>query len=284
MPTLFYSLPVPLWIAGMLLAPALADANDYPDLDRDQTAWIGDQIFNNECNRQAACLTAWNAGETFPSLGIGHFIWYRAGQREIFEESFPRLLGFLREQGVALPAWLSATNPDAPWPDREAFLADADSQRMTALRAFLLAHKTEQTDFIISRFDRALAAMTTALADESSTAATRTRLTDNFFRVANSAPPHGLYALIDYVNFKGIGVSTQERYAGQGWGLRQVLLAMDADRPPLAAFVDAASAILATRVQNAPPERNEGRWLVGWRKRLGTYLPATPQTTPAQTP
>lgn len=42
-----------------------------------------------------------------------------------------------------------------------------------------------------------------------------------FYRVSNS--PNGLYALIDYVNFKGEGTSETERYNGQGWGLLQIL-------------------------------------------------------------
>ena len=45
-----------------------------------------------------------------------------------------------------------------------------------------------------------------------------------FDRVASSAM--GCYALVDYVNFKGEGVLATERYAGQGWGLLQVLEGM----------------------------------------------------------
>ena len=56
----------------------------------------------------------WNPGEEFPSLGIGHFIWYPAGVDGPFIESFPRLLAFLsaRQETIAtlsaLPAeaWL----------------------------------------------------------------------------------------------------------------------------------------------------------------------------------
>ena len=63
------------------------DAFSEPDFD-----WLGQQVFRNECRSRPACLTSWNDGEDFPSLGIGHFIWYRAGQQEIYEESFPQLL------------------------------------------------------------------------------------------------------------------------------------------------------------------------------------------------
>ena len=36
---------------------------------------------------------------------------------------------------------------------------------------------------------------------------------------------------MDYVNFKGEGVSSSERYRGQGWGLLQVLESNAGDRP-----------------------------------------------------
>ena len=37
---------------------------------------IGQRIFRNECAGKIEYLTAWNEGEEFASLGIGHFIWY----------------------------------------------------------------------------------------------------------------------------------------------------------------------------------------------------------------
>jgi len=37
-------------------------------------------------------------------------------------------------------------------------------------------------------------------------------------------------------------------------------------------FADAASEILERRVQLAPVERHEERWLPGWKKRLRTYV------------
>ena len=42
-----------------------------------------------------------------------------------------------------------------------------------------------------------------------------------FYRVASH--PNGVYALVDYVNFKGEGIAPSERYSGVGWGLLQVL-------------------------------------------------------------
>ncbi len=47
--------------------------------DQAALARIGDWIYRNECNRNPRCLVDWNPGESFPSLGIGHFIWYPTG-------------------------------------------------------------------------------------------------------------------------------------------------------------------------------------------------------------
>lgn len=47
---------------------------------------IGQQIYKNECNQQSQCLVHWNRGEAFPSLGIGHFIWYPDGMDAGFVE------------------------------------------------------------------------------------------------------------------------------------------------------------------------------------------------------
>ncbi|MFM8231634.1 MAG: hypothetical protein ACKOAL_10460, partial [Chthoniobacterales bacterium] len=69
---------------------------------------IGRKIWRNECAGTKDGLTSWNKGEDFPSLGIGHFIWYPAGKRGPFQESFPGLKDYLQSQGVKLPGWLAA--------------------------------------------------------------------------------------------------------------------------------------------------------------------------------
>ena len=40
---------------------------------------LGQRIWKNECAGSVQGLVSWNEGEAFPSLGIGHFIWYPAG-------------------------------------------------------------------------------------------------------------------------------------------------------------------------------------------------------------
>ncbi|MDF1623182.1 MAG: hypothetical protein P1V33_06925 [Pseudohongiella nitratireducens] len=245
-----------------------------PQLNTHQQQWIADQIFQNECAGREACLTSWNAGEDFPSLGIGHFIWYRTGQQEAFKESFPDLLAFYVASGVSLPSWIAGLAEwDNPWSDRETFLASQDSERMQSLRQFLLETRQVQAAFIVQRMRNSLALMQ-AHSD------TPDDLQQRFATVANAAPPYGMYALIDYVNFKGEGVSASERYQGQGWGLLQVLEHMDmaalqsgSGEQVLSAFARSAREILDRRIANAPAERNEIRWRAGWHKRTETYLP-----------
>ena len=80
--------------------------------------------------------------------------------------------------------------------------------------------------------------------------------------------------MIDYVNFKGDGSLTTERYNGVGWGLLQVLAGMrDAAAGPPAAIEFAASAkrVLTRRIATSPPTRGEQRWLAGWHNRCDTY-------------
>ena len=82
-----------------------------------------------------------------------------------------------------------------------------------------------------------------------------------------------MFAMIDYINFKGDGLTASERYNGQGWGLAQVLGSMRAASPADAprAFAAASKAVLSNRVKNAPTARNESRWLQGWHSRCDAY-------------
>lgn len=240
--------------AGIRLSDAEAEA-------------VGRKIWKNESGGTIDGLTHWNKGEDFASLGIGHFIWYKAGQRGPFTESFPGLLDALAASGRTLPAWLQG-RPACPWPDRDAFFADFRSPRMNELRDLLAGSVAVQARYAADRLEAALPKILAA-----APASERPALQARFDRVA--AVPNGVYALMDYVNFKGEGVNPAERYNGEGWGLLQVLEGM-ADsapgRPAVKAFAESADAALTRRVANSPPARDEARWLPGWRKRLLTYL------------
>ena len=245
-------------LLAMALATASVHALDIPDK---QATEIGRRIWKNECAGTVSGLTSWNAGEGFASLGIGHFIWYPAGQRGPFEESFPGLARFLKANGQPVEVWMLGP---CPWKSRAEFLGDANGPRLKELRALLAGTVPLQARYAAMRLESALPKMLAA-----APAGERAKVAANFRRVA--AEPLGYYALMDYVNFKGEGTNPSERYHGTGWGLLQVLTNMDSTGSALTAFARSADATLALRVQNSPPERNEAKWLPGWRNRLKTY-------------
>src|SRR5215470_15304734 len=129
-------------------------------LSRSDTLKIGKRIWQNECNGTITGLTAWNEGENFPSLGIGHFIWYPKGQRGPFEESFPKLVGFMKTRGVKLPALVAnADEQPCPWNSREEFRRAQHSEEMKQLRQFLADTVDIQAEFLIARLQNSLPKM-----------------------------------------------------------------------------------------------------------------------------
>jgi hypothetical protein len=231
-------------------------------LSDSQAERIGRRLWQNESGGTISGLTAWNFGEDFASLGIGHFIWYPTSKSGPFEESFPPLLQYLVSNGLPVPTWLKQAKA-CPWSNRIQFLADQQSPRMKELRSFLLGTIAFQARFAALRLQRALPKMLEAVQSGD-----REKIRENFDRVASE--PRGLYALVDYVNFKGEGTLASERYHGEGWGLLQVLEAMGKG-PATLEFSRAADKVLTRRVENAPVARNEKRWLPGWRNRIRTY-------------
>ncbi|MFO8140950.1 MAG: hypothetical protein R6T87_03500 [Marinobacter sp.] len=232
-----------------------------------QLDWVGQKIFHNECAGKLDCLVHWNEGEAFPSLGIGHFIWYPKGVDGRFTESFPQLTQYLMQRQASVPDWLRSLQPfEAPWPDRNAFLQADDSTRIAELREFLAGTQGLQAEFIFRRARESLEKVIAA-APESRRDEIQGRLEEL------SATPGGVYALMDYVNFKGEGLAETERYQGQGWGLLQVLLAIELapEQPVLEGFREAAGRVLTRRADSAEKAIERERWLPGWLRRLETY-------------
>src|ERR1700724_191814 len=243
-----------------------AQTNSTINLSKDQARRIGRKIWQNECGGSVAGLTSWNEGENFASLGIGHFIWYPEGVHGPFDESFPKLLAFSYERQVAIPTWLNQS-PACPWNSRAEFSSAQNSTQMRELPQFLAHTIDVQAQFMVARLQQSLAKML-----DDAAPADRANVERQFARVAST--PHGCYALVDYVNFKGEGVLHTERYRGQGWGLLQVLEQMHgSENGPSAArkFSNSARAMLRRRVKNSPPERHEARWLSGWLNPVHSY-------------
>lgn len=242
------------------LPPAMAELRLTPA----QAGKIGQRLWQNECAGTVAGLTSWNKGEDFPSLGIGHFIWYPRGVRQTFEESFPAMMAHLRARGATPPAWIADTGA-CPWHSREDFLADQNGPRLNSLRAYLARTVGLQAEFAAERARRALPKLLAA-----APSSRRAGLQRQYDAVATT--PQGVYALVDYVNFKGEGLNPAERYQGRGWGLLQVLEEMKpvkAGPGAAAEFSAAARRVLGRRIQLAP--RPESQWRAGWFSRCDSY-------------
>jgi hypothetical protein len=253
-----------LWLVCAWFSTSSSALSQSISVSDSQAERIGKRLWQNESGGTIAGLTAWNSGEDFASLGIGHFIWYPANRRGPFEESFPPLIQFLVSSGSPVPAWLKEAGA-CPWEGRAQFLAEQQSPRMKELRSLLSGTIGFQARFAALRLERALPKIL-----EAAPTGDREKIKRNFYRVA--AETGGLYALVDYVNFKGEGTLVSERYNGHGWGLLQVLEEMGNGEATIE-FSRAADKVLTRRVASAPGVRDEKRWLPGWRNRIRTYAP-----------
>ena len=240
---------------ALLLSTISAHAISDKELDS-----IGRRVWQNECGGTRDGLTSWNEVENFASLGIGHFIWYPKDARGPFEESFPKLAKYLAANGVGVPAWMQG---DCPWSSRAEFQSQFHSERANELREMLVSTLRLQSRFLAQRMEESLPKMLA-----SAPAGQRENVRAQFERLR--ATGAGTFALIDYVNFKGEGTKAEERYNGEGWGLLQVLAGMQGGGGAHE-FGRSAAAVLTRRVHNAPPARNEGRWLAGWKSRVAAY-------------
>jgi hypothetical protein len=242
-------------------SPARAEDFLYTDAQADCAARI---IFMNECSRKEENLLFWSPKEDFPSLGLGHFIWYPEGATGPYRESFPPFLHFARGLGLDVPAWVTGA---APWKTRDEFLRDLGSERMNELLAFLSGSKREQAHFILWRFQRIFPSIL-----DDVDPADQPQVQEKYELLR--ASPEGMFAMVDYVNFKGEGYQSDARYEGVGWGLAQVLLEMEVPDDPddaLEEFIAAAERVLERRVAHAPRPEVEKTWLPGWKNRLHGY-------------
>ena len=212
---------------------------------------VADKIWQNECNKSIAGLTTWKKGEEFSSLGIGHFIWYPENKIDRYEETFPSLVAFLEKEGFPAP---TVAKGRCPWTSRDQFYQEINSKNMEELRDYLIATKGAQVKFIVERLDHTSKDFPKEVLPKYE---------------ALKKDDKGLFALIDYLNFKGSGLSESERYQKEGWGLIQVL--NDMKEGTLQAFIESAKNRLILRVKNAPSERKEQQWLKGWINRIERY-------------
>ncbi len=229
---------------------------------------ISEKIYQNETGGNPKHLMYWSPNESFASLGIGHFIWYPQNEPKRFDETFPSMIDYYVANKVEVPQWLlRARKIGAPWRDRDSFERARGDKEFQQLKMILMNTKALQTQFFFDRLHASIPEIVKYVAP-----AHRQHIINNYNALAKTRG--GWYPLIDYINFKGKGIKSTERYNNQGWGLLQVLENM---RPvqkgaeALAEFSRVSYLILERRVKNSPIEKNEKKWLKGWKKRTDSY-------------
>lgn len=237
-------------------------------LSQQTFAAIADRLYKNEMGGDPSKLLRWNSQENFADLGLGHLVWYPANQRGRYTETFPQYLKYVEAQRVPLPTWLAQRPVNGgPWANQAAFERAKNDKQMLELRNFLEKTLPLQTAFMAGQLRAKLPALTRTLPP-----AEQQRVFSNFQVMEKTQG--GLYPLLDYTLFQGEGANPAERYKNQGWGLIQVLQAMETVSPGPAAlgeFMRAADDTLVQRIANAPAERREARLLASWQNRLRTY-------------
>jgi len=234
---------------------------------------IGMQIWHNEAGKRYDRLVFWKENEKFPSLGICHFIWYPHRNADIYTQTFPDLLTYFKKKKVKLPAWLAKAKY-APWKTKEAFDTVAQSAQVQELRKLMHNTIDLQVEFIMERLQKAWPRILKSAHPDK-----RKLVEENYHALMQT--PQGVYALLDYLNFKGEGTDPKERYNGVGWGLLDVLQTMPKDclkkNNEIEEFINAAKNVLSTRMKNAPAHKaHEKEWLQGWHNRVNSYKTFTP--------
>lgn len=249
---------------GSLTSQAFAQF--FSPIDQKTALAIGIKVWANESNNSIEGLTAWNKGESFASVGIGHFLWWPNDNMKNEDQTFPLLLRYIEDQGITVPRWLEGEQvPPCPWPNRTFFNYSKNSQKMQELRVFLARTIGIQSQFMVIQLEHGIEKMLASASPYD-----RQYLTDTLNAIARE--PNGLYILVDYVNFKGIGISS---YLSNtfGWGLMPVLLNMKNapfNLTPAQAMAWSANQLLTRRaVISRNPQTKV--WLNGWRKRLESY-------------
>lgn len=227
---------------------------------------IGKQIWYNEASGKRDLLVFWNPNESFPSLGIGHNIWLPENSKAPYTQEFPSLCRYLERHGVQLPLWLECVyEKGASWQTREEFLQD--TVRLEELRVLLERTVELQTRFMIERLDRQMSLIMQAASQEQ-----KAHVQKMYDYMTSSLL--GIYALVDYLNFKGSGLNSKENDQGYYWGLMYILLDMPIDtmqENAPQAFSVAAAKRLIMLIQLSAPSYRRLKFMRGWINRIATY-------------
>lgn len=238
-----------------------------------QANQIARKIWLNEGSGKRDKLVWWNRGEEFASVGIGHFIWFTADKPMWFWEAFPPMLRFVMARGAKPPKWLKpsqhcAWNSYAQWKRAKR----QNNRKMRELTAFMDRTKGLQARFMLHRLNTSFPKILAYAKAHGQGKIVEHNYKRLLYKKNGTIDPRGAYILIDYINFKGDGINSGERYQGKGWGLYQVLNRMNPRDPnPYRAFAKSGKWVLDRLTHICPPKRNLKRFKRGWFNRMDTY-------------
>ena len=135
-------------VAGEPVAESGSGSAVLPDLTRPRNRPTGWGNRFSVTRHRLSCPVHWNQGEAFPSLGIGHFIWYPAGvvglRRLSGADCLPEKTGC---PAARLAEWAGAAG--CALADRAVFMESRQSLRVEQLREFLYETRGLQVRFIL---------------------------------------------------------------------------------------------------------------------------------------
>jgi hypothetical protein len=185
----------------------------------------------------------------FAYVGVCEAIWYpeTPDKDKKFLGDWPAFCESLKEQGIDVPDLALAP---APWHSQEELNADlenlnksdeeiADPDQINRKHQLSeLVNFLKREDVIKSEYGSRVDRLEKAIDPNSESSILKDLppgkaeiIKANFNLVAHIKPdarrPVGLYALVDYCNFKGEGTAPAERYNTEPWGLGEVLFLMN---------------------------------------------------------
>lgn len=190
-------------------------------------------------------------------VSMGGSIWYGEKTQLNYTEDWPTIAQALQDAGVTLPQWALGA---CPWSNQEEVIA-ANQEGSPYYNDIQALNTTLSTDpkaldvlFRFGKWKRFLTALdpNSDFSDHyiftDATPGDAQLLADRFNAIGAvhdaAGHPIGLYALMDYCNWKGEGTSVTEIHNTQHWGLQSVLRNMSAEEinsdGALQAFVDSA--------------------------------------------
>ncbi len=232
-------------------------------IDQKTADWIVNRVWQNETGANRENYIFWNPEEAFPSLGIGHFIWYPNGVKLDFPDVFPQFVQYVQLKRAS--AVVPEVQGSCPWQSRAEFLNAKGGTVYSKIMAFLDQVVDLQKMYIVHAWQKGMSQVLTVSQRVSFVRNQILRL---------SQTQLGLYAMVDYVNFKGDGLS-------HSWGIMQVLEEMVEDQRMSVDLAFAASCWLALkrRVDTHPEDKKFASLLDlstsnpgGWIRRLASYL------------